>query len=59
MKAVELTVEEWATLRDDITRQFLGISAEEFMRNFNAGRYDTAVPPENLTEILGYFPDLD
>lgn len=55
---VELTADEWEVERDNVTRRILGISAVEFIQNFNSGLYD-ADPPEDLMEILGYFPDLD
>lgn len=55
---IELTAEAWEGVRNSVTQQFLGISAKEFIQNFEAGRYDEQ-PPEDLMEILGYFPELD
>jgi hypothetical protein len=46
----EITREEaWAMLDAD-TRRYLGISAEEFARRYNAGEYDD---PDDDTRIMG------
>lgn len=54
----QLTDNEWASLRETITRRYLGISADEFVERFNAGDFDDA-SSEFLMTVLGYFPELD
>lgn len=57
MGSIELSAEEWETMRDRFTRRFLGVSADEFRRNLEDGTYD-ADPPVMLEEALSLFPEL-
>lgn len=55
---VELDDKGWAEAREAVTRRFLGIDADEFVRRFHAGAYDTD-EPDYLMDVLAYFPELD
>lgn len=54
----ELTDDRWAEVRDEVTQQWLGVSAEEFVARFNAGDYDVD-EPDALMSVLAFFPELD
>lgn len=54
-----LTDAEWDEAREAIAQRFIGVSATEFVENFNAGLYDGDNAPDLLMEVLGYFPELN
>ena len=56
---VELTAVEWEQERDAIARQFLGLSATEFVDQYKAGVFDDDEEPAGLMAVLGFFPELD
>lgn len=55
--AVDTSDAEWQTTRDETSRHFLGIGADEFVRRYNAGEYDEEVA--GLMAVLSLFPELD
>lgn len=58
IEVVELNYVAWLAERDAIVRQFLDVSADEFIAKFNSGDYDK-IEIDGLTSVLAYFPELD
>ena len=55
---VEVTDAQWELERDAIARQFLQMSAQEFIEQYEAGAFDD-LEPDGLMAVLGLFPELD
>ena len=48
----ELTAEESRAFFDELTRELLGISGDEFVRRYDAGRYDDILDDEDYVDLL-------
>jgi hypothetical protein len=55
----DVTPEEWYAMYDAAAREWMGISAEEFIARWNAGEYDAVYDTEShpyITELVFMMP---
>lgn len=53
-----MTDKDWERTRDFITQRNFGVSALEFVQEYNSGSYDNVDDPFPLEETLFWFPEL-